>query len=107
MEDPELLMEILEVRESLEEAQTEEEVSVIREQNKGTLRALCAESFGLSAFLPSAEHTATLAALEQSLAESQLDAPAAKSLLIRLRYQQGVEDICREWQPGKPITLQH
>jgi molecular chaperone HscB len=35
MEDPEMLMEILEVRESLEEAQTEEEISVIRDQNKG------------------------------------------------------------------------
>lgn len=35
MEDPELLMEILEVRESLEEAQTEEEVAAIRDQNTG------------------------------------------------------------------------
>lgn len=35
MEDPELLMEILEVRESLAEAQTEEQISSIREQNKG------------------------------------------------------------------------
>lgn len=35
MEDPELLMEILEVRESLEEAQTQEEVDAIRDSNKG------------------------------------------------------------------------
>lgn len=34
MEDPELLMEILEVREALEEASTEEEVIAIRDQNK-------------------------------------------------------------------------
>ena len=40
MEDPELLMEILEVRESLEEAQTQEEVDAIRDSNKGDLLRL-------------------------------------------------------------------
>lgn len=35
MEDPALLMEILEVREGLEEAISEEEVQQIRQQNKG------------------------------------------------------------------------
>ena len=34
MEDPGLLMEILEVREALADAQTEEQVADIREQNK-------------------------------------------------------------------------
>jgi molecular chaperone HscB len=52
-------------------------------------------------------HKETLTALEASLADESLDAPKAKALLIRLRYQQGVEDICREWQPGKDIVLQH
>lgn len=37
MTDPELLMEIMEVREALEEATTEEEVSTIRQTNKGEL----------------------------------------------------------------------
>lgn len=35
MDDPELLMEILEVREALEDAQTAEEVDEIRSNNKG------------------------------------------------------------------------
>jgi Fe-S protein assembly co-chaperone HscB len=35
MEDPELLMEIMEVRESLEDANTQEEVDTIREENRG------------------------------------------------------------------------
>lgn len=35
MEDPELLMEILEIREALADAQTEEEVQQIRSDNAG------------------------------------------------------------------------
>lgn len=88
MEDPELLMEILEVRESFEEAQTQEEVDAIRDSNK-------------------AMHEETLSELERALAEQDLDVSKAKALLIRMRYQQNVEDICREWAPGKEIVLHH
>lgn len=35
MEDPEMLMEVLEVREALEEAETDEEMTAIRDQNMG------------------------------------------------------------------------
>ena len=54
-----------------------------------------------------AMHEETLSELERALAEQDLDAPKAKALLIRMRYQQNVEDICREWAPGKEIVLHH
>lgn len=58
-------------------------------------------------FVDPAVHEETLAKLESCLGTSDLDAKEAKDLLIRLRYQQGVEDICREWSPGKSIVLPH
>ncbi|KAK9898386.1 hypothetical protein P389DRAFT_193424 [Cystobasidium minutum MCA 4210] len=88
MDDPELLMEIMEVREALEDAQTQEEVDEIRENN--------------------AENTKqTLADLETLLKSDNIDPEEAKNLLIRLRYMNNVEGVCREWQPGKEIVLQH
>jgi molecular chaperone HscB len=52
-------------------------------------------------------HEETLSELERALAEQDLDAPKAKAMLICMRYQQNVEDICREWAPGKEIVLHH
>ncbi|CAD6575114.1 MAG: hypothetical protein CYPHOPRED_005576 [Cyphobasidiales sp. Tagirdzhanova-0007] len=90
MEDPGLLMEILEVREALADAQTEEQVADIREQNKQLTLD-------------------TLSSLKDVLEDgrSELDEDQAKNLLIRLRYQDNVENVCREWSPGKDIVIQH
>lgn len=88
MDDPELLMEVLEVREALEEASTEDEVAEIRSQNRQN-------------------NAATLSALQGLLEAQSVDVGAAKNLLIRLRYQANVENVCREWQPGAPVVLQH
>lgn len=88
MDDPELLMEIMEIREALADAQTQEEVNDIRESN-------------------SENASATLARLESLLSAEQIDPVEAKNLLIRLRYMNNVEGVCREWQPGKEIVLQH
>jgi len=88
MEDPELLMEILEVREALEEASTEEEVGAIRDQNKHQTEE-------------------TLRSLQACLEEGDIDIQRSKALLMRLRYQDNVENVCKDWQPGKEIVLQH
>lgn len=50
---------------------------------------------------------ATLARLESLLSSDEIDPVEAKNLLIRLRYMNNVEGVCREWQPGKEIVLQH
>ena len=31
----------------------------------------------------------------------------AKNLVIQLRYLENVEDVCREWSPGKPVEIVH
>lgn len=49
----------------------------------------------------------TLADLETLLKSDNIDPEEAKNLLIRLRYMNNVEGVCREWQPGKEIVLQH
>lgn len=82
----ELLSLILETREALEEAETQESVDSIREQNKKE-RVACKER--LCELLNG-----------QQWAEAKLEA-------IKLRYLENVEQVCREWMPGKEIVLQH
>lgn len=31
----------------------------------------------------------------------------AKNLIIQLRYLSNIENVCREWTPGKRIEVQH
>ena len=104
MEDPALLMEILEVREALEEAISEEEVQQIRQQNRGKY-CRGSENYVLTS---SADATAdVLQTLEDCLSAPKLDVDACKECLMRLRYMDNVENVCKEWQPGKRIVLQH
>ncbi|TKA55133.1 hypothetical protein B0A53_02103 [Rhodotorula sp. CCFEE 5036] len=69
--DPDLLMTIMETREELEDAQSEEDMNRIRDRNK------------------------------------EPDLEAARNLVIELRYLDNIEQVCREWQPGKRVDLQH
>lgn len=49
----------------------------------------------------------TVQELSDSFSNTPVDTQKAKKLTIQLRYFQNVEDVCREWQPGKRIELQH
>ena len=49
----------------------------------------------------------TIAQLDSAFTSSPVDAERAKALAIRLRYYANVEDVCREWQPGKRVELSH
>lgn len=85
-DDMELLSLILETREALEDAETQESVDSIREQNN-------------------VERISTVSRLhnyldQQAWAQAKLEA-------IRLRYLNNVEQVCKEWMPGKEIVLQH
>lgn len=84
--DPDLLMAILETRENLEEATTQEEVDSIRQTNK-------------------VETQATTEALTRAFDSG--DTAQAKQLTVKLRYLNNVDGVCRDWQPGKRIELQH
>jgi len=79
-------MEVLELRERIEEASTEEEVERMRAENDARI-AEC------------------VCALEEAFREDDLR--AAKRLAVRLRYWVNVEDVLREWEKGKPVVLEH
>jgi molecular chaperone HscB len=84
--DQELLLEVLELRERIEDAETEAEVEGMRAENEERL----AES---------------VKALEEAFARDDLE--AARREAVRLRYWVNVGDTLREWERGKPALLQH
>ncbi|KAI0838840.1 Co-chaperone Hsc20 [Hypoxylon sp. FL0890] len=86
VEDPSLLMLVLETREMIEEAQSEEELEPIREENEGRIR----ESEGRLA-----------KAFEEG------DEAEARREVTRLRYWINVRESIQNWERGKPIVLEH
>lgn len=40
-------------------------------------------------------------------ATDPLPGAEAKELTIKLRYLDNVEQVCREWQPGRRVELHH
>lgn len=89
LEDPSLLMQVIELREELEEAQTEAEIEPVRRQTT-QLYDDAVERLRLS-----------FAAAEGP----RLD--EAKKATIELRYWSNIAKACREWMPGKRVELQH
>lgn len=102
--DPELLMTIMETREALDEATSEEEVQAIREQNKGTLFHCLSTSADSSRLV---NIVTTIKDLSGAFKESPPDLETAKNLVIQLRYLENVDGVCREWSPGKRVEIQH
>ncbi|KPV75427.1 uncharacterized protein RHOBADRAFT_43932 [Rhodotorula graminis WP1] len=87
--DPELLMAIMEVREALEEATSEDEVAQIRQRNKDKRKE-------------------TVDELSTVFASSSPDLERARDLVIELKYLDNIDSVCREWAPGKDVpNLQH
>ncbi|PWN35243.1 Co-chaperone Hsc20 [Meira miltonrushii] len=88
LEDPEVLMEVMELREELEEASTEEEAAQVRARNKERLDA-------------------TVNLLREAFSQQPPDTETARSAAVGLRYWNNIEKAAREWQPGKRVELQH
>ncbi|KAI1799719.1 Co-chaperone Hsc20 [Daldinia bambusicola] len=86
VEDPELLMLVLETREMIEEASSEEDLKPIAEENEGRIR----------------ESEDRLA---RAFAED--DREGARREVTRLRYWVNIRDAVRDWEEGKPVVLQH
>lgn len=86
VEDPELLMEVLEAREQIEEAGSEEEIQAMREENEGRI----AESVRV---------------LEEAFREDDME--RAKVEAVRLRYWVNIQESLHAWEQGKPVVLQH
>ncbi|SGY48794.1 BQ5605_C001g00694 [Microbotryum silenes-dioicae] len=116
--DPELLMDIMDTREALEDAQTEEEVAQIRSDNQSrfirrqTATLYARRSRLLTTPNPFAaeldQMDETFQKLSQAFEDAQNpDLGLAKDAIIKLKYLENVENVCREWAPGKPIEIQH
>lgn len=99
-------MSIMETREELEEASTEEQVAEIRRLNKGSSgRALSSRS--AHQILSSVNVADTTSQLAAAFAASPPNLDAAKNLVIQLRYLENVDGVCKEWTPGRRIELEH
>lgn len=79
-------MEVLELREQIEEAETEVEVEEMRTDNEERLAK-------------------SVRVLEEAFARDDLE--AARREAVRLRYWVNVGDTLREWERGKPVLLHH
>lgn len=88
LEDPELLMEVMELRERLEEAGSEDEAAEVRADNKRMLDA-------------------TVERLAHAFGEQPADLQTAREAAVQLRYWSNIEKAAREWSPGKRVELQH
>ncbi|KAI0110185.1 Co-chaperone Hsc20 [Daldinia grandis] len=86
VEDGELLMLVLETREAIEEAGSEEDLEPLRVENEARIR----ES-------------------EDRLARAfeEDDGDGARREVTRLRYWVNIRDAVRDWEEGKPVVLQH
>ncbi|KAI1651519.1 Co-chaperone Hsc20 [Daldinia loculata] len=86
VEDPELLMLVLETREAIEEAGSEEDLEPVRAENEARIR----ES-------------------EDRLARAfeEDDGERARREVTRLRYWVNIRDAVHNWEEGKPVVLQH
>jgi molecular chaperone HscB len=86
VEDPELLMEVLDAREAIEEAEKEEDLVEMKEVNEGRIRD-------------------SEKVLEKAFAED--DVEGAKSEAVRLRYWVNIRESIDAWEKGVPVVLQH
>lgn len=86
LDDQELLMEVLGVREEIEEAETEDELSPLRMVNDHRIKA-------------------SLRTLERTFAEDDLE--MAKVEAVRLRYWVNIKQSLDAWEKGKPVVLVH
>ncbi|KAI4953526.1 hypothetical protein J4E91_002373 [Alternaria rosae] len=86
VDDPVLLMEVLDARESIEEAESEEDLVAMRERNEERI----AESTEL---------------IDKAFKRDDLE--AAKSEAVKLRYWVNIKESIENWEKGVPVVLQH
>lgn len=86
VEEPDLLMLVLEAREEIEEAESEADLEAPREENDARIAA-------------------SEEALEYAFKHDYVE--AAKHEAVRLRYWVNIKESLDNWEAGKPIVLQH
>lgn len=88
LEDPELLMEVLELQEALSEAEDRATVEEVGVQNEAHL-------------------TRVLGELDGAFEATPLDTDRIKNLAVQLRYWTNIAKAVQEWQPGQRVELHH
>ncbi|OAL07226.1 Co-chaperone Hsc20 [Phaeosphaeriaceae sp. SRC1lsM3a] len=86
VDDPELLMEVLEAREEIEEAESEDDLVEMKTVNEERIRA-------------------SEEVLERVFKEDNIE--GAKEEAVRLRYWINIKESIDGWERGKPVVLQH
>lgn len=86
VEDPELLMEVLETRETIEEAQEEKDLDPLKETNEARIQD-------------------SITILEEAFRSDDME--AAKSEAVKLRYWTNIKESIDSWEKGKPVVLVH
>lgn len=86
VEDPELLMEVLEAREEIEEVENEEGLVEMRRVNEERIAR-------------------SEEVLEKAFREDDLE--GARGEAVRLRYWVNIRESIDAWERGKPVVLQH
>ncbi|KAK3355764.1 hypothetical protein B0H65DRAFT_57582 [Neurospora tetraspora] len=84
--DPTLLMTVLEARELIDDAKTEEDLVPVREENEARIRE-------------------SEEALKEAFARE--DVEAATRECVKLRYWMGIREGCDEWEEGKGFVMHH
>ena len=86
VDDPDLLMEVLQARETIEEATAEEHLQELAEINDRRMEG-------------------SIRGLEQSFGHGHLDEAAREA--VRLRYWVNIKEALQGWEKGKPVVLGH
>ena len=86
MEDPELLMEVLEMRENIESIEDEDELKPLKEANKTKIEE-------------------SVAVLDAAFKADDLG--TAKEEAVKLRYWVNIKESLDAWEKGKPVVLVH
>lgn len=86
VEDPEFLMEVLDVKEKIEDAKQADDLAEIREINAERIR-----------------HSEEI--IDKAFKEDDL--ALAKEEAVRLRYWVNIEESLHGWAPGKPVIINH
>lgn len=86
VEDPELLMEVLEMRENIEAAEEATDLEPMKEENEKKIAK-------------------SVMILDQAFKGDDID--AAKEEAVRLRYWINIKESLDAWEKGKPVVLVH
>lgn len=86
VEDPELLMEVLDAREEIENAEEEEELEEMKRINEERI-----------------EKSGSI--LDEAFKRDDID--RAKGEAVRLRYWVNIKESLDAWEQGKPVILVH